>query len=202
MEYLTPYLLLDEQINDHILGQPFDYLNGSFPVDKHGRINFPNEKVPLSTIKLNNLTILDYIKCHNDEEYLRLLSDEKIVLGDIEEDGELPKYTGSKGQLTYIRLVKSVFKFWYRTNSHEFLKLPRITSMTKKDEFYEEFVKLVESDTATEENVRQVLYDKERWKNGQSAYMAMTKSRYGISTAELKNLPHFSFIDPKGTAKG
>ena len=128
MEYLTPYLLLNEQENDYILGEPFDYLNGSFPVDKHGRINFPNEKVPLSTIKLNNLTIPDYIKCHNDEEYLRLLSDEKIILGDIEEDGELPKYTGSKGQLTYIRLVKSVFKFWYRTNSHEILKLPRITS--------------------------------------------------------------------------
>ena len=110
MEYLTPYLLLNEQENDYILGEPFDYLNGSFPLDEHGKLNFPSEKVPLSKINLNNLTIPEYIKCHNDEEYLRLLSDEKIVLGDIEEDGELPKYTGVRGQLTYIRLVKSVFK--------------------------------------------------------------------------------------------
>ena len=197
MAFLEPFELLEEHIDDHIALSRFNYLNGQFPTDKDGKVvGFP-DKIPISTLNLDGIEIPDYIKQYNDDEYMSLLIDEKIVLEDIDEDEDTPKYDT---QLKFIRLVKSVYKFWYRSNEVDLPRLPRKISITKKDQFYEEFVRLVESETATEDDVRRILYDKERWKNAQSVYMDMSKNRYGITTAALKALPHFSFIDPKHTA--
>ena len=195
MAFLDPFELLQEQVDDHITLSRFNYLNGQFPTDADGKARgFPDKK-PISTLNLDNIEIPDYIKQYNDDEYMGLLIDEKIVLEDIEEDGDTPKYDT---QLKFIHLVKSVFKFWYRSSDIILPILHRKLSKTKEEEFYEKFVSLVESATATEQEVRETLYDKDYWKNP-SAYMALAKNRYGITTPELKVLPHFSFIDPKHT---
>ena len=195
MAFLDPFELLEEHVDDHIALSRFNYLNGQFPTDSDGKIiGFPDEQL-ISTLNLDDIEIPDYIKQCNDNEYMGLLVDEKIVLEDIEEDGDTPKYDT---QLKFIHLVKSVYKFWYRSSDIELPKLPRKLSKTKVNEFYEKFVSLVKSDTATEQEVREALYDMDYWKNP-SIYMHMAKNRYAISTTELKALPHFSFIDPKGT---
>ena len=197
MAFLDPFELLQEHVDDHIALSRFNYLNGQFPTDADGKvIGFP-DKIAIASLNVDVTDIPDYIKQYNDDEYMRLLVDEKIVLEDIEEDGDTPKYDR---QLKFIHLVKSVYKFWYRSNEADLPRLPRKISITKKDQFYEEFVRLVESETASEQDVRRILYDKERWKNAQSVYMAMSKNRYNITTAALKSFPHFSFIDPKHTA--
>ena len=196
MAFLDPFELLVEHVDDHIVLSRFNYLNGQFPTDADGKVvGFP-DNIPISTLNLDGIEIPDYIKQYNDDEYMSLLVDEKIVLEDIDEDEDTPKYDT---QLKFIRLVKSVYKFWYRSSDIELPILPRKISKTKEEEFYEKFVSLVENDNATEQKVREVLYDMDYWKNP-SVYMAMAKKRYGITTAALKALPHFSFIDPKHTA--
>ena len=195
MAFLDPFELLQEQVDDHITLSRFNYLNGQFPTDKGGKaIGFPDKKL-ISSLNVDVTDIPDYIKQYNDDEYMRLLIDEKIVLEDIEEDEDTPKYDA---QLKFIHLVKSVYKFWYRSSDIELPKLSRKLSKTKEEEFYEKFVSLVESTTATEKEVRETLYDMDYWKNP-SVYMAVAKKRYGVTTPALKALPHFSFIDPKGT---
>ena len=195
MAFLDPFELLEEHVDDHIALSRFNYLNGQFPTDADGKVIGVPDKKPIASLNLDNIEIPDYIKQHNDNEYMGLLVDEKIVLENIEEDGDTPKYDV---QLKFIRLVKSVYKFWYRSSDIELPKLPRKLSKTKVNEFYEKFVSLVKSDTATEQEVREALYDMDYWKNP-SVYMHMAKKRYGITTPALKALPHFSFIDPKGT---
>jgi len=174
----------------------FSYLNGQFPTDVDGKVIGSPDKIAIASLNLDVTDIPDYIKQYNDDEYMRLLIDEKIVLEDIEEDEDTPKYDA---QLKFIHLVKSVFKFWYRSSDIELFKLFRKLSKTKEEEFYEKFVSFVESVIVTEQDVRETLYDKDYWKNP-SAYMAMAKNKKGITTAELKALPQFSFIDPKHTA--
>ena len=196
MVFLEPFELLEEHVDDHIVLSRFNYLNGQFPTDSDGKIIGFSDKIAIASINHDSIVIPDYIKQYNDDEYMRLLIDEKIVLEDIEEDGDTPKYDM---QLKFIHLVKSVFKFWYRSSDIELPKLPRKLSKTKENEFYEKFVSLVENNNATEQEVREALYDMDYWKNP-SIYMAMAKNRYGITTAALKALPHFSFIDPKHTA--
>ena len=49
------------------------------------------------------------------------------------------------------------------------------------DEFYEYFVRFVESDTTTEAEVISTLRNEEYWKNS-SAYFAKAKAKYGIKS--------------------
>ena len=78
--------LYQEHVDDHIALSRFNYLNGQFPTDADGKVvGFP-DKMLISTLNLDSIEIPDYIKQYNDDEYMGLLVDEKIVLEDIEED--------------------------------------------------------------------------------------------------------------------
>ena len=181
--------------NESIYVEIFEYNYGEYEVDTKGRLKCRESLIPESDLSsINNLD--DYIILHNNEEYLCLLACQDLVQGDINEDGEVPKY---KLQMDFIKLTKSVFKFWYRTEKEPIPTFPRNIKHSKKDEYFYLFVKLCESTTATENDVREQLFNMEYWKNP-SAYLAMAKAKAGITTAELKQKPQFRFIDPKNTA--
>ena len=194
MTFLEPYLLYNQQGNDYILIEPFDYLNGSYPVDNNGKINFPNEKKSLSNINLHGLTVEDYIKRHNDNEYKRILDDERTIRMDIKQDGESPKY---QQQLDYIIKVKSVFKYWYRSEHYDLPERSIIPKQTKQDEFLETFDELFANPNTTEQEVRGRLYNKDIYPNP-PALMAYVRDKRNLTTVQIKRHPAFHFLGSRG----
>jgi len=194
MTFLEPYLLYNQQENDYILVEPFDYLNGSYPIDDNGKINSPNEKKSLSDINLHGLTVEDYIKRHNDNEYKRILDDERTIRVDIKEDAESPKY---QQQLDYIIKVKSVFKYWYRSEHYELPFLSIAPRQTKQDEFLETFDELFTNPNTTEHEVRERLYNKDIYPNP-SALMAYVRDERNLTFEQIQQHPAFSFTGHQG----
>jgi len=194
MDFLGKFELYN-LTNNIVFVEILDYQNGSYELDDKNRI-IGSDDVLNSDILENIDNIKQFCYNNNKEEYIRLLYCQKIVQSDIDDDGEVPKY---QIQMDFIKLVKSVYKYWFRTEDFQLPLIPKNTRLTKKEEFYQLFIGFLESETATEEEVKLALYNKDYWKNP-SEYIRISKARYQITTAELKAYSQFAFIDPKNTA--
>lgn len=134
MSFLKKFELYSFQSDTHIFVEELDYAFGEYKRDNKGRLSGPNEFIKIKDLDTNDIEINEYIKKHNDEEYLRLLKDEKVVISDLQEDGECPKYLN---QINFIKLAKSVFKYWYRRNNHT---LPAILEVFRHSPDYSSIV--------------------------------------------------------------
>ena len=194
MEFLGKYSLYTKHLNS-IYVEILDYKDGNYELDEKAKLKGSEDM-----ISSEELTAVDdlnqYCLSQNNEEYLSLLACQEIVKQFIKDDGDVPKYIH---QMNFIRAAKAVFRYWYLTEKETIPELPRKARLSKMDEFYEHFVRFVESETATEDEVRSILRNEDYWKNS-SAYFAKAKAKYGISTSDLKQLPQFRSIDPKNTA--
>ena len=196
MGFIESYTLFDKIIpfNEPTIST-FTYLyeHGQYTLDQNGDLEPKDDIIPLDgSADINNL---EFLEKYNRDEYLTILNVESIVKKDIEMDGECPKY---ERQLDFIIRVKAIFKYWYRCNDLEVPKLSKQLVKSKKERFYNDFVRLVESDSTTEKEVRETLYDIDFYKTP-ATYIRRSRARYGISTTELKSRPGFGFLDPKNT---
>ena len=156
MEFLGKYRLYTAHL-DSIYVETLDYNNGHYELDKKGKLKCSEHIIPPQELTgINDFN--KYSLTNNNEEYLSLLACQEIVKQFIDEDGDVPKYIH---QMNFIKAAKAVFRYWYLTEKETIPELPKKSRLTKMDEFYEHFVRLVESDTATEPEDISILRNEE-----------------------------------------
>ena len=95
----------DEQDNLQIIAECYYYKEGSYSRTDDGRVNCVNE-----LIQYDGDNAEEYIISQNNNTFGRLLNDEQLILGYLEEYPDSPKY---KQQKKYISDIKSYFRYWY-----------------------------------------------------------------------------------------
>ena len=95
----------DEQDNLQIIAECYYYKEGSYSRTDDGRVNCVNE-----LIQYDGDNAEEYIISLNNNTFGRLLNDEQLILGYLEENPDSPKY---KQQKKYISDIKSYFRYWY-----------------------------------------------------------------------------------------
>ena len=95
----------DEQGNLQIIAECFYYQNGNFQTTDDGRVNCTNELMPYDGDNAEK-----YIISQNNNTFGRLLNDEQLILGYLEENPDSPKHQQQK---KYVSDVKSYFRYWY-----------------------------------------------------------------------------------------
>jgi len=148
------------------------------------------------TVRYTGDDVVEHILEHNNAEYISLLKTSNIIKADL---GEYPDSTKLKKQFKIISEYIAAFRFWFRNNDHEVPVIPRASRMTKENEFLQLFDRLFNDPNTTEEMVRENLYNVEYFKNP-SAYMAIVRETFDLTTDKIKRHPAFAFLDPKNTA--
>jgi len=95
----------DEQDNLQIIAECYYYKEGSYSRTDDGRVNCVNE-----LIQYDGDNAEEYIISQNNNTFGRLLNDEQLILGYLEENPDSPKY---KQQKKYISDIKSYFRYWF-----------------------------------------------------------------------------------------
>ena len=172
----------------NIFQRIFDYNHGQFK-------DHDNEIIIEDGVEnYSDNDVDDYMQSQNDAEYIRLLKDEKIVLNDIIEDGQIDKY---HRQLEFIRLVKSQVKYLIRTSGNKLPTLQGKKRKSKQDEFLDNFNILYSNPSVTEEVVKETIYNKSLYSNP-SELMNYVRKKRNLTTEQIKRHSAFRFLGNRG----
>ena len=156
-----------------------------------------NHTVESKNFPLDDKTI-DFCKEHNDAQIISLWDSK----------AEIEKYNigGNKrpNQLDFIIDTLEHFRNWYIIQNLSFPISDYIHQQPQRKFKYQEYEELFNrfrsDNNANPDMVKRALNNIAYFKNP-SAYLAKARKNAGLTVAELKALPGFTWIDPKGTAK-
>ena len=167
----------------------------SFDPDDKLYLLFSSEQYPDET------ATVDSCREHNDKQ----VSSINQSIGEVRDFlSANPDSTKRKNQLVYLSNTLDHFVNWYKENKLYFPDSDRHFQLLERKPKYQVYQELfngfLSDHNANPDKVKSALNNKAYFKNP-STYLAQARKKAGLTVAELKALPGFTWIDPKGTAK-